>query len=417
LPAAWVGKKFCAGVRCPSSFTASMLSLAHDFECLPADGSNPAVDEFGSAVRSPVPVLAQGRLPGGESVPWMIFDDRALPLHDWAGVRPLGRAGSVTDLVANWTMYEADLRALTTSAATRDLILTRGCDVGSLTLEAPIRPRNVFCTIGNYRAQIVEAALDAGDGPDGPCADSRRRAALDAMQQRVRTGEPYVCLTSSSRVAPPDGTLSVSGIDTLDWEVEIAAVMVSAARNSASGDAAHAIAGYCVANDLTIRARITRQDVPNLSSDWLQSKGMPGSLPLGPWFVPAWHVTEVAELRLRLWVNDTKMQDEFASDMLFSVEQQISYLSKHTTLQSGDVICTGSPAGFGAHHGRYLRAGDVVTAEVSGLGRQRLRCVDVDLSGGRGSEPLATSVSRRCSTVDRMETTHRTATSANGGQR
>jgi 2,4-diketo-3-deoxy-L-fuconate hydrolase len=378
----------------PIPFTTSMLSLAHDFEWLARDGSNSAVDEFGSAVTSPLPVLAQGRLPGGESVPWMIFDDRALPLRYWAGVRPLGHAGSVTDLVANWTVHEADLRALTTSADTCDLILTRGCDVGSLTLEAPVRPRNVFCTIGNYRGQIVEAALDAADGPYGPSANSRRRAALDALQGRGRTGVPYVCLTSSGRVAPPDGTLSVAGIDTLDWEVEIAVVMAAAVRNLATGDAARAIAGYCVANDLTIRARVARQDVPNLGSDWIQSKGMPDSLPLGPWFVPAWHVSDLAQLRLRLWVNDTKMQDEFAADMLFSVEQQISYLSKHTALQSGDVICTGSPAGFGAHHGRYLRAGDVVTAEVSGLGRQRLRCVDTDIIGRRGSEPQATSAGR-----------------------
>ena len=109
---------------------------------------------------------------------------------------------------------------------------------------------------------------------------------------------------------------------------------------------------------------------------------MPGSLPLGPWFVPAWQVPDASRLRLRLSVNGTVMQDDTADDMLFGIERQLAYLSRHTRLRPGDVICTGSPAGFGAHHGRFLRAGDVVTAQVSGLGEQRLRCVAEEAPGG-----------------------------------
>jgi 2,4-diketo-3-deoxy-L-fuconate hydrolase len=135
------------------------------------------------------------------------------------------------------------------------------------------------------------------------------------------------------------------------------------------------IAGYCVANDLTVRSEVTRADLPALGSDWVRSKGMPGSLPLGPWFVPAWQIPDVSRLRLRLAVNDTVMQDDTADDMLFGVDHQIAYLSRHTRLRPADVICTGSPAGFGSHHGRFLRDGDLVTAQVSGLGEQHLRCV------------------------------------------
>jgi 2,4-didehydro-3-deoxy-L-rhamnonate hydrolase len=69
------------------------------------------------------------------------------------------------------------------------------------------------------------------------------------------------------------------------------------------------------------------------------------------------------------------MQDDTSDDMLFGIEYQIAYLSRYTRVRPADVLCTGSPAGFGSHHGRFLRDGDVVTAEVSGLGAQHLRCV------------------------------------------
>lgn len=319
-------------------------------------------------------MLAQGRRLGGESLPWLVAGERALPLRHWAGVLPLGRVDSVTALVEDWAVHELALHALTTSADMRDVIRKLGTPINSLVLEAPVRPRQAFCTIGNYRRQVVEAAVDADDGAGGPRAADRRRAALESLRQRREAGDPYVCLTSSTRVAAPFGTMQVQ-VDTLDWEVEIAAVLGADVRHMSTDEARHVIAGYCTANDLTVRARIMRDDLPALGSDWVQSKGTPGTLPLGPWFVPAWFITDAARLRLRLWVNGELMQDDVASDMLFGVEEQVSYLSQHTQLHAGDLICTGSPAGFGAHHGRFLGPGDVVTAEVSELGRQRLTCV------------------------------------------
>jgi len=319
-------------------------------------------------------VLAQGRRPGGESLPWFVLGEHALPLRYWAGASPLGLATSVTDLVENWSRHEATLQAFTTSARMHSAIRTHGISTDSLAWEAPIRPRQVFCTIGNYERQIVEAAVDADDGPDGPGAADRRRAALDGVRRRRETGDPYVCLTSSARVAAPIGTLQLPH-DSLDWEVEIAAVVRSPLPRAGSVEARDVIAGYCTANDLTIRPRVLRDDVPAMGSDWIQSKGAAGTLPLGPWFVPAWQIPDVTALRLRLWVNGQLMQDDLGSDMVFGIERQVSYLSSHTQLHAGDVICTGSPAGFGAHHGRFLRGGDELIAEVSGLGRQRLTCV------------------------------------------
>ena len=319
-------------------------------------------------------VLAQGRRPGGESMPWFVLGEHAIPLRYWAGESEMGRVASVTGLVENWSRHESTLHALTTSTRTHDVIRTHGISTDSLAWEAPIRPRQVFCTIGNYERQVVQAAVDADDGPDGPRAADRRRAALDGVRRRREAGDPYVCLTSPARVAAPVGTLQLLH-DSLDWEVEIAAVVTSDVRHAESVGARNVIAGYCTANDLTIRTRVVRDDVAALGSDWIQSKGAPGTLPLGPWFVPRWQIPDVGALRLRLWVNGELMQDDLGSDMVFGIEQQVSYLSRHTQLHAGDVICTGSPAGFGAHHGRFLRAGDELIAEVSALGRQRLTCV------------------------------------------
>jgi 2,4-diketo-3-deoxy-L-fuconate hydrolase len=89
-----------------------------------------------------------------------------------------------------------------------------------------------------------------------------------------------------------------------------------------------------------------------------------------------WQVPDPSRLRLHLSVNGVVMQDDTADDMLFDIERQLAYVSTHTWLRPGDVVCTGSPAGFGIHHGRFLRAGDVVQAWVSRLGQQRLRCVE-----------------------------------------
>ena len=316
-------------------------------------------------------VLAQGRRPGGPSLPWLVHGTSALPLRSLRGTPPFAAAPSVTSLLAHWAAHASALQAVTSSAGTERLIDSDGIGVRSLELEAPVRPRQLFCTIGNYRRQVVQAAEDAAGTGGGRLRQARSQAEAGVALRRAH-GEPYVCLTSPARVTGPAATVRVDE-PTLDWEVEIAVVLGAEGRQVDPEAAGGLIAGYCTANDLTVRARVARLDLPALGSDWLQSKGGPGTLPLGPWFVPSWHVGAIAALRLRLWVNGELMQDDLARDMIFPVSEQIAYLSRHTALQPADVLCTGSPAGFGSHYGRYLRPGDVVAAEVSGLGRQHIR--------------------------------------------
>ena len=318
-------------------------------------------------------VLAQAGLPGETAAVWLVRQDRALPLVTWADQWPCARFTSITGLVREWASHHAGLRQLTELPQTALAIAEEGVPVASLRLEAPLQPAQLFCTIGNYQKQVIEAAVDSGEATD---ADRLRATTAQALVERRREGAPYICLTSIDRVGAPSGELVLEpDVDTLDWEVEIGAVIGGSGSGLTPSEAQGMIAGYCVVNDLTIRSRIVRPDLPALGTDWLQCKGLQGSLPLGPWFVPAWQVPRPSALRLQLSHNGTLMQDDTADDMVFTIPEQLSYLSRHIRLRPGDVLCTGSPAGFGVHHGRFLRAGDTVKASVTGLGTQITHCV------------------------------------------
>jgi 2,4-diketo-3-deoxy-L-fuconate hydrolase len=323
------------------------------------------------------PVLVNVSSPGSRPFPaWMAWQ-RALALSHWAdrGV-PLRGAASIGELLREWASNAPLLCALSDDHETPALIERHGSALAGLAVHAPVEPGQVFCTIGNYRCQWLEAALDADDGPEGEGAPQRRAAARAAIDRRITDGEPYVCLKSRTAVAGPFDTLVVAPEQrTLDWEVEIGAVIGRPAWRVSAAQAAAYIAGYCVVNDLTLRERVFRRDPQPLGTDWLQSKGAPGWLPAGPWFVPAWQVPDAGALRLRLRLNGRTMQDGAAREMVFSIAEQIAYLSQQTRLEPGDLLCTGSPAGFGSHHRRYLQPGDVVEATVDGLGEQRVRCV------------------------------------------
>ncbi|WP_227747125.1 fumarylacetoacetate hydrolase family protein [Paraburkholderia franconis] len=268
------------------------------------------------------------------------------------------------------------LKAICTDPATADAIGTQGVPLASFRMHAPVAPRQVYCTIGNYRSQLLQAALDADDGPQGPGAAARRDALLNAIEARRRDGAPYICLKGPACVSGPDDPLVISpDVKTLDWEVEIGVVIGKSVAHVAPEDALDCIAGYCIVNDLTLRDRVFRQDVPALATDWLQSKSRPGWLPVGPRMVPAWGIADVSALGLWLRLNGAVMQDGVAGDMIFTIGEQIAWLSNSIRLEPGDLICTGTPAGLGSHYGRYLCPGDVVEAGIDGLGVQRVKCV------------------------------------------
>jgi 2-keto-4-pentenoate hydratase/2-oxohepta-3-ene-1,7-dioic acid hydratase in catechol pathway len=135
------------------------------------------------------------------------------------------------------------------------------------------------------------------------------------------------------------------------------------------------VAGYTIVNDISARDLIPRTDYKMLGTDWFRSKGQPGFLPLGPYVVPKCFIDNPYDLQMKLMVSGATMQDETTADMLFNIEKQIAYISRYAKILPGDIICTGSPAGNGTHYNRYLTDGDVMRAEISGLGYQLQKCV------------------------------------------
>lgn len=164
------------------------------------------------------------------------------------------------------------------------------------------------------------------------------------------------------------------GVEQLDWEVELAAVIGRRADSVPPERALDHVAGYTVANDVSCRdADRLRHPIFGMNFLWL--KGQRTMQPLGPTLVPARFVPDPGALGLRLSVNGTVRQDSTTAKMIFTTEEQIAHLSATTSLLPGDVLLTGTPAGTAAAHGTYLRDGDRMVAEIDGVGRLENRVI------------------------------------------
>lgn len=245
-------------------------------------------------------------------------------------------------------------------------------------VHAPIpAPRQIFCTVGNYRSQIAEAVVDGGAPPhtDGMDSDQRRSYAATFIEARLRS-PPYVCLKLPTTVIGPSDSLELPAQSKrVDWEIELAAVIGRACRRVPREQAMAQIAGYMLVNDITARDLVRRADLPHLGTDWLQSKNAPGFLPTGPYLVPACFLPSPYAVRLSLRLNGDTMQNALVADMLFDIAAQIEYISAYAQLLPGDLICTGTPGGCGSHYGRFLKPGDVLEGFAPGLGAQRVTCI------------------------------------------
>jgi 2-keto-4-pentenoate hydratase/2-oxohepta-3-ene-1,7-dioic acid hydratase in catechol pathway len=233
----------------------------------------------------------------------------------------------------------------------------------------PVQPRGaLLCAGANYRKHVAE--MTEARGPDG------RQSALAALDDRARTGTPYVWVgLASAMCGANDDIVLPSRGSQHDWELELAVVIGRRARHITRDDALDVVAGYTICNDITTRDLVMRPDIPGIGTDWLAGKCAPTFFPIGPYIVPSAHAGDPAGLQIRLSLNGEVMQDSSTSEMIFDVAGLIAYAASVTELGPGDVILTGSPAGNGVMHGRFLQPGDVIDAEISGLGAQRNRCV------------------------------------------
>ncbi|WP_375390244.1 fumarylacetoacetate hydrolase family protein [uncultured Amnibacterium sp.] len=271
----------------------------------------------------------QHRTAGGV-VPAVLIDD---VVHDLVGH---------TAAVTGAFLASHDHPAVLAAARAGEFVQHALADV---TLEPPIAtPSKIVCIGLNYRDHAAETG-----------------AAIPA--------EPVVFMKDPGTIVPADATVLIPrGSVKTDWEVELGVVIGREARYLESPEAAAAvIGGYVLSHDVSEREfQIER------GGQWDKGKSCETFNPLGPFVVTADEVADPQALGLRLWVNDVLKQDGTTADMIFGVHHVVWYLSQFMVLRPGDLINTGTPAGVALGQPEpkpYLRAGDVVTLEIDGLGR------------------------------------------------
>ncbi|MEU6802609.1 fumarylacetoacetate hydrolase family protein [Streptomyces neyagawaensis] len=161
------------------------------------------------------------------------------------------------------------------------------------------------------------------------------------------------------------------GVQKLDFEAELAVIIGRRARDVSEADALSYVAGYSCANDLSVRERLIRHHEDASSPfriDWLGSKVFPKSCPVGPFLTPSEFIADPENLAIKTWVNDELRQDSNTKNHIYSISEQIAFLSSRFDLWPGDVLITGTPAGVGAENGRFISAGDRVRIDIAGLG-------------------------------------------------
>ena len=181
--------------------------------------------------------------------------------------------------------------------------------------------------------------------------------------------EPIVFMKATTCLSGPNDDIVIPKNSTkTDWEVELGVVIGSIARYVSVERALDYVAGYCVVDDVSERNFQLER-----GSQWDKGKGCDTFGPIGPYLVTRDEVPDPQNLDMWLDVNGEKMQRGNTSTMVFTCADLVSYVSQFMTLMPGDIITTGTPpgVGMGMKPPRYLKAGDVVTLGIAGLGEQR----------------------------------------------
>lgn len=192
--------------------------------------------------------------------------------------------------------------------------------------------------------------------------------------------EPMILAKANSCVAgPTDPIIRPRSTKKLDYEVELAVVIGRETRMVAPEEALNFIAGYMVSNDVSARdVQLAEHEENTFYRTHFLGKSFDTFCPTGPYLVTPDEAGDVANARLRTWVNGELRQDGSVADLCHSIATLVAYISQVMTLYPGDTICTGSPSGVGAFMDPpgYVEAGDVVDCEIEGVGRISNTVVD-----------------------------------------
>jgi 2-keto-4-pentenoate hydratase/2-oxohepta-3-ene-1,7-dioic acid hydratase in catechol pathway len=277
---------------------------------------------------------------GVEQAPGRIWASRSLSA---------GLPRSMADLLAGGERALAALRSAARSAAA----VGRPGEIDRSRLISPVpRPGKILAVGLNYRDHVEEQG------------------------ERVKVPQrPVLFAKLPTAVVGPGATVEWDPRLTseVDLEAELAVVIGRTARRVSEAEALDHVLGYTAVNDVTAR------DLQYADRQFVRSKSLDTFCPMGPALVTRDEIPDPGALRVRSWRNDEPMQDSNTSNLIFDVAYLISYCSQAFTLEPGDVICTGTPAGVGYFRDPrvLLGDGDVMTVEVEGVGRLTNRCREV----------------------------------------
>ena len=219
----------------------------------------------------------------------------------------------------------------------------------SIRLGSPIaRPSKIICIGLNFKDHAAESGFDAPD-------------------------EPLIFGKATSAICGPyDNIIIPRGSEQTDWEVELGVVIVKKTSYVDQDQALDHVGGYVLHNDVSERA--FQKD---RGGQWIKGKSADTFAPMGPFMATPDEIDNISDMRMWLNVNGENMQDGNTSNLIFSVDHVVSYLSQFMTLLPGDVISTGTPAGvgMGMNPEKYLKPGDVVELGIDGLGSSKQNVV------------------------------------------
>lgn len=262
-------------------------------------------------------------------------------------------------------------------------------------LDAEGRIRDLSGVVPDIAGEVIEPAglaklakLDpaslplVSDEPRlGPCVAGTGKficIGLNYADHAAETGaqipkEPIIFMKATSAIIGPNDDVEIPrhSVKT-DWEVELGVIIGKKAKYVTEAEALDHVAGYCVANDVS-----EREFQAERGGQWTKGKSCDTFGPIGPWLVTKDEVADPQNLKMWLEVDGVKRQNGSTKTMVFGVAHLVSYLSQFMSLLPGDVISTGTPpgVGLGMKPPLFLKAGQIVTLGIEGLGDQRQRFV------------------------------------------
>jgi 2-keto-4-pentenoate hydratase/2-oxohepta-3-ene-1,7-dioic acid hydratase in catechol pathway len=276
--------------------------------------------------------LVTFRRSGSAPEPGVAVDDRVIGLSG-AGYR------SLLDIIENWGTAKSVVETYVANAPQE--AVSKAADI---TLLAPIpRPRKVICVGLNYRDHAAESKMEI---PSVPTIFSKFATSV------IGPGEQIVLPKNSAKP---------------DYEAEFAFVIGRHGRHVPADRWQEHVFGYTIVNDVSAR------DFQMATSQWLMGKTFDTFAPIGPWIVTSDEIADPHQLDIKMTISGEVLQNSNTRELIFRIPELVGYLSSVFTLEPGDIVSTGTPAGVGFGHKppRWLRAGDECAVYVEGIGELR----------------------------------------------